>query len=135
VTLLTNGGNTRHLYQDLYREIFAELADVDMPPPLAPPAEPVSVDVQPLIGTYERAGARVEVLLGDDGPVLQTTVTGPLAKLLADPTAEYAMVAIEQNLFVVKEPTAQTWTPVTFYALRTGEKYVHLGARATPKVS
>jgi dipeptidyl aminopeptidase/acylaminoacyl peptidase/CubicO group peptidase (beta-lactamase class C family) len=135
VTLLTNGGNTRDLYQDLYREIFAELADVGMPAPLAPPAEPVSVDLQPHVGTYERASARIEVLAGDEGPVLKTTVTGPLARLVPDPTAEYAMVPIEQNLFAVREPKAQTWTPVTFYELRTGEKYVHLGARATPKVS
>ena len=41
VTLLTNGGNTRDLYEDLYRELFAELADVEMPHPLAPPEEPV----------------------------------------------------------------------------------------------
>ena len=135
VALLTNGGNTRDLYQDLYREIFTDLADVDMPSPLAPPAEPVSVDVRPLVGTYERASSRIEVLIGDSGPVLKTTVTGPMAKLVPDPTTEYAMVPIEHNLFVVREPKAQTWTPVTFYELRTGEKYVHLAVRATPKVS
>jgi dipeptidyl aminopeptidase/acylaminoacyl peptidase len=135
VTLLTNGGHARDLYEDLYREIFAELADVDMPRPLAPPAEPVSVDAQPQVGTYERAGARLEVLIGDDGPILRTTVTGPMAEIVADPTTEYPMVAIEQDLFVVREPTAQTWTPVTFYQLRTGEKYLHFGVRATPKVS
>jgi CubicO group peptidase (beta-lactamase class C family) len=135
VTLLANGGNTRDLYQDLYREVFAELAALDMPRPLAPPAEPVSVDVQPHVGTYERAGARIEVLIGADGPILKTTVTGPLAEIVPDPTTEYTLVPIEQNLFVVKDPKAQTWTPVTFYELRTGEKYVHLGVRATPKVS
>jgi hypothetical protein len=135
VTLLTNGGHARDLYEDLYREIFAELADVDMPRPLGPPAEPVSVDARPHVGTYERAGARFEVLIGDAGPVLRTTVTGPLAAIVADPTTEYPMVAIEPNLFVVREPTAQTWMPVTFYQLRTGEKYLHFGVRATPKVS
>lgn len=135
VALLTNGGSTFDLYQDLYREIFAELADVDMPPPLSPPAEPVSVDVQPHVGIYQRASSRIEVLNGDDGPVLRTTVTGPLAKLMPDPTSEYAMVPIDQNLFVVREPKARTWTPVTFYRLPTGEKYLHFGVRATPKVS
>jgi dipeptidyl aminopeptidase/acylaminoacyl peptidase/CubicO group peptidase (beta-lactamase class C family) len=135
VTLLTNGGHARDLYEDLYREIFAELADVDMPRPLAPPAAPVSVDAQPHVGTYERASARLEVLVGGDGPVLRTTVTGPMAEIVPDPTTEYPMVAIGPNLFVVREPTAQTWTPVTFYQLRTGEKYLHFGVRATPKVS
>jgi dipeptidyl aminopeptidase/acylaminoacyl peptidase len=133
VALLTNGGSTRDLYQDLYREIFAELADVDMPRPLAPPLEPVPVDVRPHAGTYERASSRLEVLVGDNGPILKTTVTGPLAKLVPDPTTEYAMVPIEQNLFMVREPNAQTWSPVTFYQLRTGEKYLHFGGRATPK--
>jgi dipeptidyl aminopeptidase/acylaminoacyl peptidase len=135
VALLTNGGSALDLYQDLYREIFAELADVDMPHPLSPPAEPVSVEAQPHVGTYERASSRIEVLIGDDGPVLRTTVTGPLAKLTPDPITEYAMVPIEQNLFVVREPKARTWTPVTFYQLPTGEKYLHFGVRATPKVS
>ena len=135
VALLTNGGSAQDLYQDLYREIFAELADVEMPRPLAPPLEPVSVDVQPHVGTYERASSRLEVLTGDNGPILKATVTGPLARLTPDPVTEYAMVPIEQNLFVVREPNAQTWSPVTFYQLRTGEKYLHFGVRATPKAS
>ncbi len=40
VTLLTNGGNTRDLYEDLYREIFAELAGVDMPARSTRPPSP-----------------------------------------------------------------------------------------------
>ena len=45
------------------------------------------------------------------------------------------MHAIGQDLYVVREPEAQTWVPITFYALATGERYLHFGARATPKVS
>jgi hypothetical protein len=41
VTLLTNGGSTRDLYEDLYREIFSELADVDMPRPLSMRRPPI----------------------------------------------------------------------------------------------
>ncbi len=40
VMLLTNGGNTRDLYEELYRELFAELAGVELPAPFAPPSEP-----------------------------------------------------------------------------------------------
>jgi CubicO group peptidase (beta-lactamase class C family)/dienelactone hydrolase len=135
VALLTNGGETKDLYYDLYREIFAELAGLDMPRPLAPPPVAVPADARQHAGVYERAGARLEVLAGDDGPVLRTTVTGPLAALTAKPTTEFAMVAVQPGLFVVREPQAQTWSPVTFYELPTGEKYVHYGVRATPKVS
>jgi CubicO group peptidase (beta-lactamase class C family) len=135
VTLLTNGGHSRDLYQDLYREIFAELADVTMSEPLSPPAHPVSTDIAPHVGTYERASVRVEVLAGDGVPTLRTTATGPLAELIPEPTHEYPMTALSENLYLVREPEAQTWTPVTFYRLPTGEPYVHFGARATPKVA
>jgi dipeptidyl aminopeptidase/acylaminoacyl peptidase/CubicO group peptidase (beta-lactamase class C family) len=133
VTLLTNGGGTKDLYHDLYREIFAELADVDKPGPIAPPAQPVAADAQRHVGVYERAGARLEVLISGEGPVLRTTVTGPLAALKPKPTDEYAMVPVGPDLFVVREPRVQTWSPVRFYELPTGERYVHHGLRATPK--
>ncbi len=137
VTLLTNGGNARDLYQDLYREIFAELAGVTMPTPLAPPAQPPSVDFARHVGSYERASVRIEVLERDGAAVLRTTITGPLAELVPDPTDEYELTPVDStgDLFAVREPEAQTWTPVIFYALPTGEPYVHFGARATPKVA
>jgi dipeptidyl aminopeptidase/acylaminoacyl peptidase/CubicO group peptidase (beta-lactamase class C family) len=135
VTLLTNGGNARDLYEQLYREIFDELADVAMPYPLAPPTEPIPVDVQRYVGTYERASVRLEVLERDGSAVLRTTITGSIAELLPEPTREYPMIPVKEDLFVVKEPTAQTWTPVTFYALPTGQRYLHFGVRATPRVS
>ena len=31
-------------------------------------------------------------------------------------------------------PEMETWAPVTFYELPTGERYVHFGVRATPRV-
>jgi CubicO group peptidase (beta-lactamase class C family) len=135
VTLLTNGGNTTDLYEDLYREIFAELADVEMARPLTPPADPVREDARQHLGTYERESARLEVLSGDDGPLLRTTVTGPMAKLMPEPSKEYPMVALGPDLFLIREPHSRTWTPVTFYQLRTGEKYLHFVGRATPLVS
>ena len=39
VTLLTNGGHARDMYYELYREIFAELAGVDMPAAIEPPCQ------------------------------------------------------------------------------------------------
>jgi dipeptidyl aminopeptidase/acylaminoacyl peptidase len=135
VTLLTNGGNTRDLYDELYREIFAELADVAMPHPLGPPASPVSTDITQHLGVYERASVRMEVFAGEEGPRLRTTITGNLAELVPDPVEEHPLVAVAENLYVVREPETRTWVPVTFYTLPTGEPYVHFGVRATPKVS
>jgi len=135
VTLLTNGGHTRDLYEALYREIFAELAGVEMKAPVVVPDEPVDVDLTPYIGTYERASVRMEVFAGEDGPRLRSTVLGPLAELEPNPTEDYPMVALDDALFAVRAPGTQTWITVTFYSLPTGEQYMHFGARATPKVS
>ncbi|MFD1047059.1 hypothetical protein ACFQ1S_16650 [Kibdelosporangium lantanae] len=70
-----------------------------------------------------------------DGPKLRTTVTGPIADMVPETTHEYPMVALAENLFLVHESSLRTWIPLTFYQLPTGERYVHFGGRATPKVS
>jgi len=146
VTMLTNGGHARDMYYELYREIFAELAGVEMPAAIEPPAVsadkgPVEADITPHLGRYERAGVLIEVLAGPagastgeaGGPTLRTTVTGPIAEVVPDPVEEYAMTPVGPDLWLVREPGTQTWAPVTFYALPTGEKYLHFGVRATPK--
>jgi dipeptidyl aminopeptidase/acylaminoacyl peptidase/CubicO group peptidase (beta-lactamase class C family) len=136
VTLVTNGGKTRDFYDDLYREIFAELADVAMADPLTPPDEPVTVDSTSHLGRYERASVLIDVFAGDDGPRLRMTATGPLAALLPEEEREqeFDLVPVEENLYVVRESENTMWIPVTFYSLATGERYLHFGARATPKV-
>jgi hypothetical protein len=105
-----------------------------MPHPLAPPEPPVTPDITPHLGRYERASVRMDVLTGADGPALRFEITGPLAALDPQPVQELPMVAVRENLYVVREPGTQTWTPVTFYQLPTGERYVHFGVRATPRV-
>ena len=136
VTLLTNGGNTRDLYEDLYREIFAELAgDRDAAPARASERARRG-------GRRARASAPTSAPApgsrcspATDGPVLRTTVTGPLAELVAEPTHEYPMVAVAEDLFVMRDPDSRTWTAMTFYDLPTGESYLHFGVRATPRTN
>ena len=137
VTLLTNNDGSRDLYEELYREIFAELAGVEMPGPLTPPEPPLEDPagaIAPYVGTYQRAGVTMEVFAGDDGPMLRTTLTGPLAEMVPDPVDEHVLVPYAPALFLTKPPEAETWFPVTFYELPTGERYLHFGARATPRV-
>jgi hypothetical protein len=76
------------------------------------------------------------VLVEDGELVLRMTLTGPLAELMPEPTHSFPMIPVDESgdLFVVRQPGSLTWSPVTFYSLPTGEKYVHFGVRATPKV-
>ena len=136
VTLLTNGGNARDLYEELYREIFAELGRRRD----AAPARPAG-----------RAGlgrSRRSTWAGTSAPAsasrcssataarcMRTTITGPLAELMPEPTQEYPMTPVDRRPVRGQgAESAQTWTPVTFYSLPTGEQYLHFGVRATPKV-
>ena len=135
VTLLTNGGNTRDLYEDLYRELFAELAGVEMQRPLTPPAEPPELDITPYLGRYERAGVTVDVLERDGEAFLRTEITGPLAALVPETVHEYPLTPVAEALYAVREPSAQTWAPITFYEVPGAGQYMHFGVRATPKVS
>lgn len=135
VVLLTNGGENVDLYQDLFREVFAELAGVAMPRPLEPAAPPPPVDVRRHAGLYRRTGADLEVFERDGRPVMRMTATGPLAGIVAEPVAEYDLhpVDADGDLFAVREHAERTWQSVTFYTLPTGEPYLHFGVRATPK--
>jgi hypothetical protein len=74
---------------------------------------------------FERAGRLV----------LKATVSGPLAELTEQPVQEYDLVPVDEDLFVMREETEQTWTPVTFYTLDGGQRYLHYGMRAQPKIS
>ncbi|MCL7380529.1 serine hydrolase [Streptomyces sp. 35G-GA-8] len=135
VVLLTNGGSTRDLYEDLYREIFAELAGVTVPHTLVPPAEPPAVDATRHLGVYERATYRTEILRTDGRLRLRQITTGPIAKLMPETTQEYDLVPVSDMLYAYRAPDSGIWTPVTFYSLPTGEPYLHLGVRAAPKIS
>jgi CubicO group peptidase (beta-lactamase class C family) len=133
VVLLTNGGHARDLFEELYREVLAEGAALTMPPPLAPPDEPPPVDPSRYVGVYERTSATTVVFERDGSLVLRSTVTGPLAALAAEPTHEYDLVPVAEDLFVMRAPGTVTWVPVTFYRLPDGSEYVHYGVRANPK--
>ena len=132
VALLTNGGHTDDLYEDLFREIFDELAGVALPPRFEPPATRPGVGIDDHLGTYERAGTRLEVFTQDGRAMLRTTITGPLAGLEPDPP-DLELRPVGPDLFAVREPDVETWTPVFFYSLPGGGRYLFM-SRATPKV-
>ncbi|WP_166353411.1 serine hydrolase domain-containing protein [Phytoactinopolyspora limicola] len=134
VVLLTNGGRTLELDDTITREVFREVAGLDMPPKLTPPAQPADVDVAPHVGTYQRSGARVEIMNGAPGPRLRLTDTQQVPGLAHEPV-ELDLVPVTDDLFVVRIPGMDAWAPVTFYSLPDGTPYLHFGIRATPRVA
>jgi len=135
VALLTNGGHSTDLYRNLFREIFAEVAGLDMPAQLTPPDQAPTLELGAHVGTYERSSVTTEVFEGDDGLVLRIVPTGTIAEASGATIEELALHPVEENLFVTQPPGQESWMPVMFYQLPDGSSYVHYGARANPKKS
>ncbi|MGW9158708.1 serine hydrolase [Microbacterium sp. NPDC055665] len=135
VTLLSNGGNTRDLYDALFGEIYAELADLTIPAGLVPPEQPFTDDFSEFEGVYDRSGVRTEIFRDEDGLRMRTTLNGPLAAMLPDPVQEHPLVPVRRGEFVMRPEGEQAWHAVVFYSLPSGERYLHHGVRAAPKVS
>jgi len=135
VTLLTNGGNTHDLYVELFGEIFRELAALELPAGLTPPEEPFTDDFSEFEGVYDRSGVRTEIFRDEEGLRMRTTLNGPLAAMLPDPVQEHPLVPVRPGEFVMRPEGEQAWHAVVFYSLPGGERYLHHGVRAAPKVS
>lgn len=122
---------------ELFREALAELAGLRMPASLQAPADSFPADVTEIVGTYERAGVTAEVFVREADDVLRvrTTLTGPLASMLPTPVQEHSLLAVAENEFVIAMEGTDLTIPVIFYALPTGEPYMHSGVRASPKVT
>ncbi|HET7531108.1 MAG TPA: serine hydrolase [Mycobacteriales bacterium] len=136
ICLLTNGGHTQDLFRDLFGEILAELAGIQVPSRLEPAADAPAFDPAKYVGTYRREGVVMTIAEKDGGLVLTAKATGELAEMLdRDEEPELQVLPVAEDLFVAKQPDDTSWTPVVFFTLDDGSPYVHFGARATPKVS
>jgi dipeptidyl aminopeptidase/acylaminoacyl peptidase/CubicO group peptidase (beta-lactamase class C family) len=133
VALLTNGGRAQDLYQELFRELMAEVAGVRMPVPPEPIPDPPEPDLLPYLGTYERSGMRTEIVWRDGHPVMRQTDTSPQAGLDAPAVTEYRLHPGGQGLYLVRDPGMRSWTPVVFYRLADGSPRLHHRLRSNPR--
>ena len=135
VALLTNGGQPRDLFADLYSEVFGELAGVRVSEQLEPPAEAPEVELSRYVGTYERSSIRTEVFERDGGLVMRVIPTGTIAEESGASEEELELHPVEQGLFATRPPEAETWMAVVFYTLPNGAEYLHYGVRANPRTA
>ncbi|GAB2699019.1 serine hydrolase domain-containing protein [Kitasatospora kifunensis] len=134
VCLLTNGGSSRGLYRDLYREVFAELAGLAMPAPIAPADHPVATDPADIVGVYERTSMRTEVFQRDGELIVRTRFSGELAKLVEKVEQEWVMHPLAPGSYVIDRDGKGSWSALVFYTLPDGSRYLHYGVRTNPKV-
>ncbi len=133
VCLLTNADTGGHLWRDLSRWIFAELAGVEVPRPPKPSPAPPAIDLERYAGSYARLTQRFEIAARGDH-LHATIVTEGL--LRGDSTMELDLRRIDERRFHA-DVGDDTEMIMTFLepdaAGRPG--YVHFASRATPRTS
>lgn len=135
IALLTNGGETRDLYSDLFGEIVSELAGIAMPPRLEPPEQPPAVDPGKYVGRYVRESTQHEVVQLGDGLLLRTALSGMMATAMGTGRFEGPLLPLAKDAFLVTMPSVSGYLPAVFYALGDGTPYLHLAGRAAARVN
>lgn len=129
VCLLTNSMTGGFLWQDLGRALFDELAGVPMPSVPKPSAEPPSVDLDRLVGTYARLGSETEVRVEDGRLVATVKGTGEMAAL--SPPQTLTLVPLSEDTFHTSLMGQET--VVQFLEFDRGGRptYLHAGGRSS----
>ncbi|MGH4030980.1 serine hydrolase domain-containing protein [Actinomycetota bacterium Odt1-20B] len=134
IAVLTNGGRSAEFQHRLVGELLAELHQVVVPAPIAPPQRPVAVEVAPFTGVYERAGSRIHVTAHDGRLRMRTEPTGILAGLARARTLD--LTPVDATTFVGRDEGESLWNAVVFERrAQGGAAYLHYSGRATPKAN
>ena len=132
VSLMANGGRMRELFQDLFSEVFSELAGIAMPVAPEPSNDAPAYDPASYVGRYAREGVEMTVAEAEDGLSLTMRSTGPLAATMGSEPQVMALAPALKDVFVAQLPATGGSMPVVFFRLEDGSRYLHLGARSTP---
>jgi CubicO group peptidase (beta-lactamase class C family) len=130
--LLTNSPAAEALCQQLFSEIFAEYAGIQIPPGHEP-ATGVNVDLDRHTGRYERTSVRFDVYVRTGALHLNAVMTGDRAKFSYDGPQEFVLYPADSSgdRFVYRSHAAEPWTPVLFGQLDDQVPYLFTGGRIT----
>ena len=140
VCVLMNGGRSPAVFARAVLDgVFVPLAGVGPPPKPSPPDVDPVIDLDRFVGTYERLSCRIDVARNDADPsalTLTQTMTGELAKLVKTPPQVFDLTPLDgDGLFRASMSGLPEPITAVFYGDRDGApRFVHLGARANPRV-
>lgn len=129
--LVINGDGDQRVGDPLFREAFGERG-IELPAPIAPPAQPPHVDLDSVAGDYQTIAVRVS--LRPSGDRLQAkirVIDEALAAELPESQREHDLtfVPVSQRQFVTRTDEDEPWMSAIFYE-SDGDRYMHMGFRA-----
>src|SRR3954453_13440973 len=111
VSLLCNGGHMRELFEDLYDEVFSELAGVELPARPEPQPEVDDFDASPYVGSYVREGIEMTIDAdGSSGLKAPMRSTGELAKAMGEREPDVITLRrFDGDAFVARQKPDDSW--------------------------
>lgn len=134
LALLTNGATGSSLYKDLFKRVFAEHLDIEIPDP-PESSEEVEFDPSLYAGTYERTDVRTEIEVRDGGLVLSIEYGG-LMKDMMPPVEKVPLRPIDKTSFLIRMPVVNEDATLVFFDFDGGgrPRYLHMLGRANPRM-
>ncbi|MFG1621235.1 serine hydrolase domain-containing protein [Kribbella sp. NPDC049227] len=136
VALLTNGGNTSSLYDELVGHVLRETSGIELPARPVPPAEPVEISADLVTGRYEGVltASTVSVEEGEFW-VVEEAVTEQAKVLLPEPRRT-RLVPLDAARLIAAEPERGDHEVLAFRDPVDGRAaYLFQGGRLTPRSS
>ncbi|MFG1686514.1 serine hydrolase domain-containing protein [Nonomuraea sp. NPDC049269] len=133
IALMTNSGNARALYVELFTELLGALG-ITMPEPFAPASPPITVDATPFFGTYRRTGVIITVSEQDGKPHVRYEFVDDAAGV--SPPLESELKPVTDTIFAAYFAGSgiSEEMPVIF-TTTGGTQYCWVGMRAAPKIA
>ncbi|WP_433162670.1 serine hydrolase domain-containing protein [Kribbella sp. CA-247076] len=134
VALLTNGGDSPALYDELVGHVLRETAGVELPKRPVPPTEPAAISPDLVTGRYDGVLTSVAVTV-EDGEVwaLEAAVSEEAKAVLPEPRRK-RFVGLDESRLIAAEPERGVHEVLAFRDPVGGRAaYLFHGGRLTPR--
>jgi CubicO group peptidase (beta-lactamase class C family) len=134
VALLTNGGNTSSLYDELVGHVLRETAGIELPARPVPPTEPAEISAELVTGRYQGVLTASTVSV-EDGEfwVLEEAVSEEAKVIMPEPRRT-RLVPLDDTRLIAAEPEHGDHTVLAFRDPVDGRAtYLFQGGRLTPR--
>jgi CubicO group peptidase (beta-lactamase class C family) len=134
VVLLTNGGSTGALYDELVGHILRETAGIELPVRPVPPAEPVQISADLVTGRYTGVLAQSTITVEDGEFWALDEAVSDEARLMIPEPRRTRFVALDESRLIAVEAERELHEVLAFRTPVDGRAaYLFRGGRLTPR--
>ncbi|GAB2633143.1 serine hydrolase domain-containing protein [Kribbella swartbergensis] len=134
VALLTNGGDTPALYDDLVGHVLRETAGVELPTRPVPPAEPAEISADLVTGRYDGVLLRATITVEDGEFWVLDEAASEAAKVVLPEPRRIRYVPLDESRLISAEPQHGVHEVLAFRGPAGGRAaYLFRGGRLSPR--